>query len=129
MRKRKVLIGLIAAGALAIGAVVGVAAQAPGDGGSGGGNFIAKLAANLGIGEDKLKSAIDLTHTQLIDEAVAAGKLTQAQAGSDEATHGGGQGLRQRLPQCRTARGPKAPVWAWTYTVRSRACWACSPRS
>lgn len=31
------------------------------------GNFIAKLAANLGIGEDKLKSAIDLTHTQLID--------------------------------------------------------------
>ena len=87
MRKRNVLLGLVAAGVLAIGGVVGVAAQTPGGVASAGGDFIARLAANLGIGEDQLKAAIDLTRTQPIDEALAAGELTQ-----DEADQ-----LRQRL--------------------------------
>ena len=109
MRRRKVLIGLIAAGALAIGAVVSVAAQSPGDGGSGGGNFIAKLAANLGIGEDKLKSAIDLTRTQLIDEAVAAGKLTPAQADQMKQRLAEGKGFGKGFPGAGRHGGPKGP--------------------
>ncbi|MSQ61959.1 MAG: hypothetical protein EXR43_05210 [Dehalococcoidia bacterium] len=80
MRKRNVLVGLIATGVLVIGAVVGVAAQTPGAGASGGGNFLTKLAANLGIGEDQLKAAVDQAQAKMIDEAVAAGKITQAQA-------------------------------------------------
>ncbi|MCC6386179.1 MAG: hypothetical protein IT302_02220 [Dehalococcoidia bacterium] len=42
--------------------------------------YIAKLAANLGISEQKLRDALKTTSLQEIDAAVAAGKLTQAQA-------------------------------------------------
>ena len=40
------------------------------------GTFVEKLAAKLGIGEDKLKTAIEETQSEMIDEAVAEGRLT-----------------------------------------------------
>lgn len=40
----------------------------------------AKLAANLGVSTDQLNQALKTTADQLIDEAVANGKLTQSQA-------------------------------------------------
>lgn len=44
------------------------------------GTFVEKLAAKLGIGEDKLKTAIEETQSEMIDEAVAEGRLTEEQA-------------------------------------------------
>ncbi|TAK36022.1 MAG: hypothetical protein EPO21_04245 [Chloroflexota bacterium] len=44
------------------------------------GSFLSKLAANLGISEDKLKSAIKDTENQIIDEGVQQGKITQDKA-------------------------------------------------
>ncbi len=43
-------------------------------------SYIQKLAANLGITEEALREGLTKTNTQLIDEAVAGGKLTQEQA-------------------------------------------------
>lgn len=43
-------------------------------------DFYAKLAANLGIGQDKLVAAVNQTNQQQIDAAVAAGTMTQEQA-------------------------------------------------
>ncbi len=43
-------------------------------------DYIKKLAANLGIDEQKLRDALKATSLQEIDAAVASGKLTQAQA-------------------------------------------------
>ena len=42
--------------------------------------YIAKLAANLGVDVQKLKDAINKTNTQVIDEKVADGSLTQDRA-------------------------------------------------
>lgn len=52
--------------------------------------FLAKLAANLGIGQDKLTEAVKQTNLQVIDEAVAAGTMTaeQAQAARDRVNSG-----------------------------------------
>jgi polyhydroxyalkanoate synthesis regulator phasin len=44
------------------------------------GGFLSKVAAKLGISEDKLKSAIDDAQVETIDEAVASGRITQEQA-------------------------------------------------
>lgn len=43
-------------------------------------DFVAKLAANLGIDQDELTTAIDATKQQMLDEAVQEGKITQEQA-------------------------------------------------
>lgn len=43
-------------------------------------DFLTRLAANLGIGQDQLTAAIKQTNLQLIDEAAAAGRLTGDQA-------------------------------------------------
>jgi hypothetical protein len=43
-------------------------------------DFYAKLAANLGIGQDKLAAAVQETDQQQLDAALAAGALTPAQA-------------------------------------------------
>lgn len=106
MKKRNVVLGLTAAAVLALGAIVGVAAQSTGSD-TGNGNFITKLAANLGIGEDKLKSAIQQTENQTIDEQLAAGKITQEQADKlkQRAANGGGVhfGFGEK------GRGPGAP--------------------
>jgi polyhydroxyalkanoate synthesis regulator phasin len=44
------------------------------------GTFLEKLAGKLGIGEDELKTAIEETQSEMIDEAVADGRLTEEQA-------------------------------------------------
>ena len=43
-------------------------------------DFLSKLAANLGISEDELKQAIRTTGSQLLDQAVADGKVTEEEA-------------------------------------------------
>lgn len=43
-------------------------------------DFVAKLAANLGIDQNELTTAIDTTRQQMLDEAVQEGKITQEQA-------------------------------------------------
>lgn len=43
-------------------------------------SFVSKLATNLGLDQDKVKSALDATQKQMLDEAVQQGKLTQEQA-------------------------------------------------
>lgn len=43
-------------------------------------NFTAKLAANLGLDQDKVSAAIEATKKQMLEEAVQDGKLTQEQA-------------------------------------------------
>jgi hypothetical protein len=77
--KKKVLIPVLVAVALTV-AIVGVGASfAQGDSGVADG-FLAKVAAKLGISEDKLKTAVDEAYNETIDEQVTAGKLTQDQA-------------------------------------------------
>lgn len=98
MRKRiYILVGAVAAGVLAVLGVVGVSAQ------TGGGtatptptatatatatpsaqgerlnDFLNKLAGNLNIRPDQLRNGLQQTADQMIDEAVANGRLTQAQ--------------------------------------------------
>ena len=95
---------LIAVGALTGGGAASAlaAAATPGTTGTGqanASNFLGKLAANLGIGEDRLTETVKQTNLQLIDEAVAAGTLTadQAQAARDRVNNsadGGGFGVR-----------------------------------
>jgi len=43
-------------------------------------NFISKLAANLGIDQSIVETAINNTRQQILDEAVQEGKITQEQA-------------------------------------------------
>lgn len=53
-------------------------------------SFISKFAANLGVGEDQVKEALDATKKQMIDEAVAQGRLTQEQADKIKSSEGFG---------------------------------------
>ncbi len=55
-------------------------------------DFLDKLATNLGISTDTLKSALTKTETQMLDQAVANGKLTQAQADKIKARIESGNG-------------------------------------
>ena len=73
---------LIAITAIGSGPASALAAAAtPGTGGqTSGSSFLSKLAANLGIGEDTLTNGVKQTNLQLIDEAVAAGTMTEAEA-------------------------------------------------
>jgi uncharacterized protein YidB (DUF937 family) len=76
---KRLIIPLMALAALGL-AVVGVGATfAQQDGGSAS-TFLAKVAAKLGISEDKLSTAVDQAYDETIDEQVAAGQLTQEQA-------------------------------------------------
>jgi DNA-directed RNA polymerase specialized sigma subunit len=43
-------------------------------------NFVAKLAANLGMEQSEVTTALDKTKQQMLDEAVQQGSLTQEQA-------------------------------------------------
>ncbi len=56
-------------------------------------DYLAKLAGNLSISADALKAANVTTQNQLIDEAVAAGKLTAAQGVEAKARIAQGGGL------------------------------------
>jgi hypothetical protein len=44
-------------------------------------NFVARLAEKLGIGQDELESAVQETQLELLDEAVAAGRIDEERAG------------------------------------------------
>src|SRR5690349_8397347 len=82
MRTRLVVVGAgLVAAVLAVGGIAGVAAQTSNSDTASNpmSSFIDKLAGNLGIGPDKLQSAIDQTRDQMIDEAVASGRITPAQ--------------------------------------------------
>jgi polyhydroxyalkanoate synthesis regulator phasin len=61
---------------------VGVGAGLAQQGNGTASTFLAKVAAKLGIGEDKLTTAVDQAYDETLDEAVAAGRLTQEQADS-----------------------------------------------
>ena len=81
MKKTLLILGAVAALAVAIVAVAAVGAQEgtpdaekPAD------EFIAKTAENLGITVDELTAAMTNARFEMIDEAVADGKLTEEQA-------------------------------------------------
>lgn len=77
MRTRAAFLGVGVAVALAVIGVATVAAQTGGGGSANPvGGFVERLAANLGIGDDELRAAIDKTHDEMIDDAVAQGKLS-----------------------------------------------------
>jgi polyhydroxyalkanoate synthesis regulator phasin len=76
---KRLFIPLITAAALGL-AVVGVGAGFAQQGNETASTFLAKVAAKLGIGEDKLTTAVDEAYDETLDEAVAAGRLTQDQA-------------------------------------------------
>ena len=78
-RTRVLLIGAVAALAVAAVAFV-VLGQEGTTADSGRDRVIAKLAANLGVSVDDLVAAFKKTRLDLIDEAVAAGKITAEQA-------------------------------------------------
>src|SRR5687767_9362789 len=92
-RRRNIILALAAAATLTLAAVIGVAAQTPDKPGQD--DYIAKLAANLGIGSDQLKTALQKTATQMIDEALASGKITQTQADQAKQRIANGGGLLQ----------------------------------
>ena len=70
---------LIALGAATIGFV---GAQTDEDGNGPLGNFVARLAESLGITQDELEGAIDEVKLELVDEALAEGRITDEQAAS-----------------------------------------------
>jgi uncharacterized protein YidB (DUF937 family) len=76
---KKVLIPVMIAAALAL-AVVGVGAGFAQQDSGAADTFLSKVAAKLGIGEDKLKTVVDEAYSETIDEQVAGGQLTQDQA-------------------------------------------------
>ena len=80
MRKRMVIVaaGAVAA-VLAVASIAGVAAQTGGSPSNPVGGFIDRLAANLGIGAGELRSAIDKTKDEMVDEAVTDGRLSPEQ--------------------------------------------------
>ncbi len=91
--------GIVAAVLLALaGAAIGfVAAQTDGDVPMPGKerltNFIARLAENLGISQEELEGAIDQTQLELVDEAVADGRIDEEKADSIRERIESGEGL------------------------------------
>lgn len=80
-RRMMFLAAGVVAAVLAVAGIAGVAAQTGEDEKSGPlGSFIERLAANLGIGEDELRSAIDQTFDETVDEAVANGDISPERA-------------------------------------------------
>lgn len=53
-------------------------------------DFVAKLANNLGMDQDKVSAALDATKQQMLDEAVKQGRITQEQADKIAARKDGG---------------------------------------
>ncbi|MHB8916689.1 MAG: DUF2680 domain-containing protein [Desulfocucumaceae bacterium] len=56
-------------------------------------DFAAKLAANLGMDQDKVVAALDATKKQMLDEAVQQGRITQEQADKMAAGKNVGPGM------------------------------------
>lgn len=85
MKGRWKVVAIVVAVVIAAGAMAGVAlgntSNATGSAaGSYWQEFVSKLAANLGVSQDKLSAALDTTKQQMLAEAVQQGRLTQAQA-------------------------------------------------
>ncbi len=76
----KLGIGVVVLVALAAATIGFVGAQTDEDGDGPLGNFVGRLAENLGITQDELDAAIDETQLELVDEALAEGRLTEEQA-------------------------------------------------
>lgn len=76
----KIGIGVVAIIALAAATVGFVGAQTDEDGNGPLGNFVSRLAENLGITQDELETAIDQTQLELVDEALAEGRIDEEQA-------------------------------------------------
>ena len=93
----KIGIGVVAIIALAAATVGFVGAQTDEDGNGPLGNFVARLAENLGITQDELETAIDQTQLELVDEALAEGRLTEEQAAQ----------LRERIESGESFFGPQ----------------------
>lgn len=68
--------------------------------------FLGRVAAHLGVTLDQLKEAYTSAETQAVDDALAAGKITQAQADKAKARieSGNGAGLGKLLRGHRRAR-------------------------
>ncbi|MCX6092116.1 MAG: hypothetical protein NTX23_04525 [Candidatus Bipolaricaulota bacterium] len=58
-------------------------------------SFLSKLAKNLGIDESKLTAAIETAQDQTIDEALAAGRITQEQATAMKERHAAEKAMEQ----------------------------------
>ncbi|MDO8613358.1 MAG: hypothetical protein Q7R32_11135 [Dehalococcoidia bacterium] len=77
---KRLLIVLAALAALGLGAVaIGGAVTSAQEGDGAVGTFLSKVAEKLDVSEDELKTAIQDTRVEMIDEAVAEGRLTEAQ--------------------------------------------------
>ncbi len=76
----KIGIGVVALIALGAATVGFVGAQTDDDGNGRIGNFVARLAENLGITEGELEAAIDQTQLEIVDEKLADGQITEDQA-------------------------------------------------
>lgn len=109
---KRLLIALAAVAVIGLGAVaVGGAVTSAQEGDGPVGTFISKLAGKLGVSEDELTTAIKDTRIEMLDEAVADGRLTQEQADrlkekineSDYGLFGFGRGFGDRL--CHRAAG------------------------
>lgn len=72
-----VVVAVLAIASAATGIVV---AQTEGEAASHKDDFVAKLAENLGITQEELEAAIRETQLELLDEAVADGRITEEQA-------------------------------------------------
>jgi len=70
------VVAVLGVGAVMVGGAVTSAQE--GDGPIG--TFLERLADKLGIGQDELKTAIEETQNEMIDEGVAEGRLTEEQA-------------------------------------------------
>ncbi len=78
---KRLLMIVAAVVVLAVGAVaVGGAATSAQEGDGPLGTFLGRVAEKLGISEEEFETVIDEARTELIDEAVAEGRLTEEQA-------------------------------------------------
>lgn len=80
MKKFAVVIAAVVALGLALFAVAAAGAQQNGDGQALTDRWLAKVAERLGVSTDELTAAMQGAQFDLIDEAVAAGNMTQEQA-------------------------------------------------
>ena len=98
MKMWKIGLAIVALVALATAAVGFVAAQSdeavPGKGRIG--DFLSRLADNLGITQEELEGAIDQTQLELLDEAVADGRVSEDKAAK----------IRERIESSEGGFGP-----------------------
>lgn len=79
MKRMLLVIGAVAALAVGLIAVTGAGAQEGGGAGSRVGDFVTRLSARLGISEDELTTAVKDVETDMVNQAVEEGRLTEEQ--------------------------------------------------